>query len=465
MHHLNDTAALTLVALLVASGCATSTPRESRDASPYTVKAPARPAPEQAAAACRDDAPAQTWAVVVGINTYQDDGIADLQGAVGDAWSFYHYLASPEGARVAPERLTLLLNDEATRDRVMGTLGNFVSSACPQDQVFIYFAGHGIIEPGREDSAFLLMHDSQMDNLVGTAVSMLELPDFLQRRAGNVGSLLMLIDACHAGYVRFPGQRGAGPEAGDRITLFNEALTENVTRSRSWGAISATTSDQFSFESTKGWRSCQFDNYTYQGGLFTCHLIRGLAGEADDDKDGQIQLGELARHVNQRVVQDSLGIQIPQLSGQLDTRRVLTRTPRHAIPIPHIPEKYLTPEPERPLRPWLWAGAGLTAASAAAGLVFYRQEARVTEDINVGRRDNDYDDAIAERDTWVLSKTASLSVASVVGAMTLVGLVYELSDQPQDIEDVYELPPLFRIDLDPTTPNGGINATLQLEWD
>ena len=89
--------------------------------------------------------------MVIGINEYQDEGIPDLDGAVNDAWAFYHYIASPAGGSIPPMRMRLLLNEEATREAVAGALGKFLANACPQDQVIIYFAGHGMPEPERPE--------------------------------------------------------------------------------------------------------------------------------------------------------------------------------------------------------------------------------------------------------------------------------------------------------------------------
>ena len=84
---------------------------------------------------CSANAPAKKWAVIIGVNFYADDRIPDLGGAVNDAWSFYHFLASPSGGAVDAHRLQLLLNDDATRKNVEGALGNFLGQACPQDNV------------------------------------------------------------------------------------------------------------------------------------------------------------------------------------------------------------------------------------------------------------------------------------------------------------------------------------------
>ena len=109
------------------------------------------------------------WGVVVGINNYQSPQITDLDGAAIDAWAMYHYLTSPSGAQIPISQVKLLINEQATRAQVEGAIGNL--KACPQDQVYLYFAGHGLPEPSKEENAFLLTYDSAPGNLVGSAIS------------------------------------------------------------------------------------------------------------------------------------------------------------------------------------------------------------------------------------------------------------------------------------------------------
>ena len=178
---------------------------------------------------CLPQQAAQKWAVVVGIDKYKDSGIPNLQGASHDAWSFYHYLSSPKGGKVSAKRRLLLLNWQATRANLEYALGQFLANACPQDTIYVYFAGHGAPEPNRADEAFLLVHDTQLNNLVGTAISMRQLPKFLNWRAGQAGHLMMFVDACHAGRIQFPSQRGVKMDEQTETLLSRVIVTRTLT--------------------------------------------------------------------------------------------------------------------------------------------------------------------------------------------------------------------------------------------
>ena len=55
-----------------------------------------------------------TFAVVVGISDYQDDGIPDLRFADKDAEAFANFLRSRAGGSLDGDHLKLLINKEAT---------------------------------------------------------------------------------------------------------------------------------------------------------------------------------------------------------------------------------------------------------------------------------------------------------------------------------------------------------------
>ncbi len=418
--------------------------------------------PLEALSQCREDAPRKQWAVVIGVNDYQDEGIPDLDGAVNDAWSFYHFLASPAGGAVPRVRMRLLLNKEATREAVVGALGKFLANACPQDQVIIYFAGHGLPEPERPEEAFLLVHDTKLTNLVGSGISMNQLPQFLKWRANKAGSLVMFVDACHSGTIKFPGKKVRGADAKERIELVAKGLEKAIeqhgeSRKENWGAISAAASDQFAQELKEG---CIIGGVPYQGGLFTCHLLKGFSGKADANNDYNITLDELFSYLQVSVPRDSRGQQRPQRSGSLDPNMVLAQTTTNLVSVPTVPEVY-TGAQTHPLRPWIYVGSGLTLLTGGTGIVFglLSQDSSAQADETFGtERTNLLDQA----DSQGQIATLSYGLAATFGTLTLGALLYDLFNPPEGIEDVYENPPWFELKLAPT--QGGSMGWAQWNW-
>jgi len=428
------------------------------------------PATEEPLVQCLPTEPPRKWAVVIGVNWYKDERIPDLGGAVNDAWAFYHYMASPSGGGVNPYRLKLLLNDEATRENVEGALGNFLGQACPQDQVIIYFAGHGAPEPDRPDDAFLLVHDTNLDNMVGSAISMQRLPEFLEWRAGSAGNLLLLVDACHSGNIAFPGKRGfvKGKDDVARASVVIDNLNKAVDGKKGWGAISATAPDQLAGESTA---SCELGGKPYAGGIFTCNVLSGLSGNADGNADGRVTLSEVYEYTKAQVNLASDGAQSPQLSGSLDLDVEMSIPATQQVAIPVVPERYLLESDPHALRPWIWVSAGLTTAALGGALAFNLAANVAADELNKDVADTPggltsatWADRNAEVDSLQLTALIGYIATGSLAAMTATLAGWDLLDAPQDINDVYGLPPWFEITIQTTVKGQGAALNLKVEY-
>ncbi len=78
------------------------------------------------------------YALLVGINDYQDPEIPDLETAVNDVNAMAGLLKEKYGFKVE-----LLINGKATKDKIYNALRRIVGMAKPEDSVLIYYAGHG----------------------------------------------------------------------------------------------------------------------------------------------------------------------------------------------------------------------------------------------------------------------------------------------------------------------------------
>jgi len=87
-----------------------------------------------------------TYAVVVGISDYQDPGIPDLRFADKDAEAFTNYLRSESGGKLDGDHLKVLLNEKATVAQFAIALDWLMEVVKENDQVIIYFSGHGDLE-------------------------------------------------------------------------------------------------------------------------------------------------------------------------------------------------------------------------------------------------------------------------------------------------------------------------------
>jgi len=83
------------------------------------------------------------FALVIGINRYQDAHFPNLASAVNDADKFQQFLVESLG--VSPPNIVNLRDDGATRVAIIGAIKSLITNPNIQkdDPIIIYFAGHG----------------------------------------------------------------------------------------------------------------------------------------------------------------------------------------------------------------------------------------------------------------------------------------------------------------------------------
>lgn len=407
---------------------------------------------------CSESAPAQSWSVSIGIDHYLDQGIPTLKGASHDAWVMHHYFASSGGGKVGIERRMILLNHQATRANIEFALGKFLENACPQDTIYIYYAGHGAPEPGKEGEAFLFTHDTDLDNLVGTAISMSMLPTFLLRRVERAGRRIMMVDACHSGTINFPKHRGFSllqedqqPDevAKTRSTAVLGQLRALSKESQSLTVLTAASDSQFA-EETEDENRCPFASSGYRGGLFTCALIdkvRDGRAKTVENQSGTLRSGstevsstmpqapikisELYPLLEGRVGELSKGQQSPQWLG------ADVEIPRLSIPlvIPQIPPDLLRP-PSRSVSGLTW---GLSGAAIAAGvtssLLYSKVPATRADLLSQSRGVTRYEEYQATARRFESERTqAQWAIGATIGlsAIALGSLGLDLLSDPEE---------------------------------
>ena len=390
----------------------------------------------------------ETWAVVIGVNEYQDQGVPPLKGASHDAWTMYHYLTNPKGGGVPSTRAKLLINEEATKSNVEEAFNAFLAQSCPQDQVLLYIASHGVPEPSNPDEAYLVMHDTQLDKLVSTGVSMTRLPQFLEWRAkasqGSNGRVVLLLDACHSGNVVFPGSRGFAPSKGSlreaevkRASTVSASLKAGVGEESGWGVIAAAAPDQVAEEGVK---SCLVDGKPYDGGIFTCSLLRAISRTGDKDQSGGLSFDELYQGTASHLRLLRGPAQVPQRSGGLKGSATIFKTPTERIPIPPLPTRY-NQVYRSTYQPWIWTTVGLTAVALGVGIERQMSANQEASELNAwlsntttGKTEADFNAQVARRDEQASQSQAMYISAGVtaLGAALLGYLEYRALPPPRE---------------------------------
>lgn len=214
---------------------------------------------------------AKLWAILVGVNVYQDDQIPELQYSAADCRDLATVLVA--ATRQFPKKQIMVHHDSGTQlptwQTVTASFAQVVKQAKPQDTVLFYFSGHGLIDP-ESRRAVLCLSDTQTDQLLDTGLQMYKLLQWLDECESR--QQLIWLDACHSGELMIPGAKNVVLNRADETTTaLVRLLRQQAVQNR--GLYALLSCDQ-------GQRSWEFPELGH--GLFTYYLIQGLQGDAAD---------------------------------------------------------------------------------------------------------------------------------------------------------------------------------------
>jgi tetratricopeptide (TPR) repeat protein len=224
------------------------------------------------------------WAVLVGVSDYADPRLR-LQYAHRDVTELWSLLQSSACGRFADDRAQILVNERATTAAVTRAIRSFLQQAQPDDLVLIYFSGHSAPDPARPKNLYFLTHDTNPDDMAGTALPMREISKSLDENL-EARRVILLMDTCHS------GAAGAkGPSERSDAAALNRYLQE-LRHAKEGFAFFAS--------SEAGEQSHEHEKWGGGHGLFTHLVLEGLRGKADSDQNGIVTLGELFDYVRQQ---------------------------------------------------------------------------------------------------------------------------------------------------------------------
>ncbi len=262
----------------------------------------------QVASGLAPDGKGQLWAVIIGISSYKNvPPEGQLRFAHRDAEELAAFLRSPRGGGFPSNHIKLLLNQDATVSAIRTAIGTWlVRSAEPDDVIYIFFAGHGVVEG--DNDGYLLAHDSDPQNLYATALQIGELDRIITQRL-HARIVVLMADACHAGQLGW-ASRGTTERA-----LITNYLDEVGKSGAGVFRLLASRSNERSFEDGR-WGGGH--------GAFTHFLLEGLKGKGDRDKDGFVRAGELLDYLSEVVPEETKALQHPRFAGNIDPRLPLS---------------------------------------------------------------------------------------------------------------------------------------------
>jgi len=228
----------------------------------------------------------KVWAVVIGVASYSHMPV--LRYTDDDAYRMYAFLKSPEGGALSDDQVKILIDEDATKQKIINTMLDVFTQAGPNDLVMLYFSGHGL------KGSFLPIDFDGFNNKLFHD----EVNSILKQSAAKYK--LCIADACHSGSLL--AMRGSNVE--NALTKYYKTLAQAQAGT---ALIMSSKSDETSLESS-GLRQ----------GVFSHFLIRGLKGEADVNKDEVVSVQELYQYINGNV-RDYTGMrQSPVIKGDYD---------------------------------------------------------------------------------------------------------------------------------------------------
>jgi hypothetical protein len=282
------------------------------DIKPYAVLE--KPAPDQSMPVQSIGDPGQRWAVIIGVSAYEDSRIPSLRYATRDAQVFYDWLVSPGGGRYAPAKVKMLLDKNATNEKIKDALFNWLKQAIEEDVVVIYFAGHGSPEsPDSAQNLYLLPYNAKYDNIAVTGFPMWDIETALKRFI-KARRVVIIADACHAAGVGQAFDVAVRADRGLQVNQINSGLQNLTEIGEGICVISASRDKEFSQEG-KEWGGGH--------GVFSYYLLEGLKGAADFDKSGSVSVGEITVYVSQQVRRATRNAQNPIVAGRFDPSLVI----------------------------------------------------------------------------------------------------------------------------------------------
>jgi hypothetical protein len=270
-----------------------------------------------------------TWAVLVGINTYEDtQHFRPLQVCVKDVEATREQLiiGGFDPARV--RLLTDSTDEKPTRANILAALKSAADATEPNDVLVFYYSGHGDEAAGE---SYLVAQDGRQVVLGDTAIPVTRVKEIMS--AAPSRAKVILLDACHSG--ADIGEKGSKP----MTKKFIERVFEQAT---GMAILASCTQGQFSYE----WRA-------QERSVFTHYLLEALKGEADRDEKGFVTVQDASHHVTAGVklwASQHDANQTPTLQYAVVGDIILTRYAKSAQRL-RVPTAL--PDPDDRRAPWL----------------------------------------------------------------------------------------------------------------
>ena len=233
------------------------------------------------------------YAMIIGVGDYNHMPV--LNYTDDDAYRIYKHLRSAKGGSLPGERIRVLIDEDAKREKILRLGKELFSKAGPNDLVVLYFSGHGV------KGAFL---PSNYDGQGGNQLYYSEISQLL--KSSRAKYKLVIADACYSGSL----YTSHGASEQNRLkTLYSSQARAGT------ALIMSSRSEETSLESS-----------VLRQGVFTYFLVKGLSGEADRNLDNIVTIKELFGFIQVNVRSYTKNRQTPIIRGNYDPNMTVAVT-------------------------------------------------------------------------------------------------------------------------------------------
>lgn len=228
------------------------------------------------------------YALVIGVDEYQDSQINKLEGASNDARALAEALTKYAGF---PSDQVILLTSvrsvefQPTRANILRRLSNLRQAVPKEGLLLVSFAGHGM---ERDGQAYLLPMDGQISGDIGLLEDSSINVKLMRERIRETGvkQVILILDACRN-----------NPMAGRGAT--KSLLTDAYTRAFNFDIRNQEVTAFATLYAT-GVGQVAHEYREKRQGYFTWTLVEGLKGAAAD-QNGEVTLQRLVKYVQDTV--------------------------------------------------------------------------------------------------------------------------------------------------------------------
>ena len=221
-------------------------------------------------------------AIIIGIENYESTKVKALY-ANKDAKLFSYFANKSLG--VSEPNIKLLIDDEATRLNTILALKRWLPKKIIKNEteLFIFFSGHGY--PAK-DGAYIIPYNGDPRILEESALSQKYIINQIMKFKPK--SVTMFFDACYSGQSNTGEALVAGLKPLKIVTQEGEIpKIVNIFSSSKIDQTSSTINEA-------------------KHGIFSYYLMKGLQGDADQDKNQEITNSELSKYLKKNISEEAL---------------------------------------------------------------------------------------------------------------------------------------------------------------